>query len=294
MERTARKENASTAAAAPKPTREELDRVVNEEHVICTNCYAQFSFLYEGKQDVPPDRPHQVMHAPPEETAKKRFRRYRKLDEAVHPCPSCQYVQPWMVFIGRRLRIRTIVAVAAALFALDYLACAYLARFTDIAMGGFGVAIPLGVLIVMAAGAAIYHSLRVWDPNSAVDQQSFGGAARVVDLKSPPKWDPKVGFSLIPVPHKRFRWVRRALRIAAIGSLAAGGAVFSLPLVSEGMAYHLERMNAAMVPFWVGIVLMTSGSGILVGLGVEGRVHLRRQPRDPAPRGAAGRAEQSG
>jgi hypothetical protein len=282
------------AANATKPSRADLDRVVNEEHVICANCYFQFSFLYEGKADVPPDRPHEVLHAPPKETAKTRMSRYRSLDEAVHPCPNCGYVQPWMVCVGRSIRVRTAVSVTLGLLCLNYLTCAYLTKFSGIMEHGLAWAIPLGIFIVMAGSLGVYHSLRIWDPNEEVDQQSFGGAARVGNAESSPEVAEKNWFSLVPVSEKGSGWARKLARGAAYVAVAAGGFLFALPLVSESAAYHLERMDAVMVPFWVGIVLMISGVGTVVALGIKGRFDLRRQPSEPVAGSAAGGTEQSG
>jgi hypothetical protein len=280
--------------AGVKSAGADADRIVNEEHVICSNCYYQFSFLYEGKQDVPADPPHQVLHAPPKETAKARMQRYRSLDEAVHPCPNCEYVQPWMVSIGRSIRVRTAVSVTLGLLCLNYLACAYLTKFSGIMEHGLEWAIPLGIFILMAGALGVYHSLRIWDPNGEVDQQSFGGAARVGGKPEIPAGTETNWFSLVPVEGTQNRKARKLARGAACVAVAAGAMVFALPLVSESAAYHLERMNAVMLPFWAGIVLMTFGVGTAVGLGVKGRFDLRRQPSEPVADGAAGKTEQSG
>lgn len=289
MRQEAEKRPAGAASAGA-----DADGVVNEEHVICSNCYYQFSFLYEGKKDVPADPPHQVLHAPAKETAKARMQRYRSLDEAVHPCPNCGYVQPWMVSIGRSIRVRTAVSVTLGLLCLNYLACAYLTKFSGIMEHGLAWAIPLGIFIAAAGALGVYHSLRIWDPNGEVDQQSFGGAARVGGDAEPPAGSKTNWFSLVPVEGTENRKARKLARGAACVAVAAGAVVFALPLVSESAAYYLERMDAVMVPFWAGIVLMTFGVGTAVGLGVKGRFDLRRQPSDPVVENATGDTEQSG
>jgi hypothetical protein len=262
--------------AAQSPKAKAGDRIVNEEHVLCANCYYQFSFLYEGKKDVPPDRPHQLLHAPIEEVVKKRLERYRKPEESFHACVNCGYVQPWMVRIARRLRVRTAVSIALGSLCLDYLVYTYLTNFAGVVEAGPAWALALAGLIVLATSIALYHSLRIWDPNEGVDQQSYGGAARVAELESPPEWDPKLALSMIPHPGKYRPWLRLLVRWLAGLSLAGGCVVFALPLLSEGIAYHLERSNVVMVPFWLGIGLMAFGSAMAVAAGLQGKYHRRR------------------
>lgn len=267
------------------PGMQRRDRIVNEEHVICANCYYQFSYLYEGKKDVPPDRPHQLLHAAVEEVVKARLERYRKLHESLHPCPNCHYVQPWMVKLARRSRIRTGVSITLGLLCLDYAVYAYLTKFAGALEAGPGWALALGGLILIGGLIAVYHTLRVWDPNESVDQQSFGGAARVADMEPPPDWDPKLALSVVPHTGKHRPWMRTVLRWLAASTLAGGGVVFSLPLVSEGIAYHLERLNVVMVPFWVGISLMALGAAAAVAVGLQRRFQQRRHSLASAGRG---------
>lgn len=286
MERKKRESMRETTAKNPKSKAGE--RIVNEEHVICANCFYQFSYLYEGKKDVPPDRPHEVLHGSVEDVIRKRLERYRKLDESFHPCPNCGYVQTWMVRIARRLRIRAAVSISLGLLCLDYLVYTYLTKFAGVLEPGPSWALALGGLVVVGASIAVYHALRIWDPNESVDQQSFGGAARVSEVEPPSDWDPKLALSLVPHTGKYRPWVRVLIRWLAVSTLASGCAVFSLPLLSEGIAYHLERMNVVMVPFWAGISLMAVGSVTAVAAGLQRRLQHRRHRFAPATPKVAG------
>lgn len=285
--RGSRKQNAGTVRR---------DRIVNEEHVICANCYYQFSYLYEGKKDVPPDRPHEVLHAAVEVVIRNRLARYRKLDECFHPCPNCGYAQPWMVRIVRRLRIRTAVSITMGLLCLDYLAYAYLTKFAGVLAADPSWAFALGGLAIIGGSIAVYHALRIWDPNESVDQQSFGGAARVSDVEPPIDWNPKLALSLVPHTGPHRHWVRTLFRWLAALALASGCLVFSLPLIFEGIAYHLERLNVVMVPFWAGIILMAVGCGMAVVVGLQKRLQQRRYrfaPSSPNPAGGARTSRQN-
>lgn len=259
----------------PRP--EGREGIVNEEHVICGNCFCQFSYLYEGKRDVAPDRPHAVLHAPVEEVARARLDRYRKPGECLHPCPNCGYLQPWMVRIGRRLRLRTAASISFGLLCLDYLLYAYLTRFTGMVAAGPHWALALGGLVLVGGSIAAYYALRVWDPNQSVDQESYGGAARVPDPEGAKEWRPQFPVMVVPNPERKRRWLGTLVRWTGMAAVGMGCVVFSLPLVSQGIAYHLERQHAVMLPFWAGILLMASGCAAAVLTGVHRKMQLRRQ-----------------
>jgi len=262
---------------------------VNEEHVVCANCYFHFSFLYLGRKDQPPDRPHEVLHAAVEKVVRSRMERYRKLEECFHPCPNCGFMQPWMVRIGRRMRVRTAVSITLGLLCLTYLVYVYLTAFAGAVDAGPGWWLALAGLVILGGAIAVYHAARIWDPNEAVDQESCGGAARVPESARGPNWDARPTFPVIPYRGKGRSWVGALIRFLGILAVVGGCCVFSLPLVSEGIAYHLERMNAVMLPFWSGIGLIALGSGTAAGVGIQRRLLTRRETRRPATPATPGR-----
>ncbi len=248
---------------------------VNEERLICTNCRGQFSFYYTGRRNQEPDRPGDLLRMTDADFIRTRRQRYRDLWEAYERCPHCGLVQSWMIRLRRRLACRAVFWSGIALSALLALAIRYLSYAGMFGFHGrsFLISIPLGLIAIVAG---IWHVKKRWDPNSSVDVEHYGGAARVSDVEPPADWNPEVCLSLVP-----YSKAKKALRhpvITVLGTLATivGLVVFCLPLFSEKIAYGLQESGRVMAPFAIGLMLMILGPVVPVVLMFHG-IRARRR-----------------
>ena len=250
---------------------------VEREHVICSNCRYQFSYLYEAREggvNIPcSSRP-----TPGELRGKAATvrRGYSTMRDAYKACPSCGYHQDWMVRLRRGVMMRrflagcagTGVAVMLVLFVRLFSAVAWASEAVAAGSGNIGAWI-LGIYLLLAGVAAaifIPYVLRYWDPNRQVDRSSYDAAPphavpQLAQLHSRLRYEAaaRVSDQLLAQADTRGKISTRT-KVIIGASLLLAALCALMPVGLPGMFSNLYEQGLMMLPFYLAAAFLAIGA----------------------------------